>query len=182
MLRTSIVPTIIKGGFRENVIPSDAEGLSDVRALPELKPRTALDRHSQRNNQRSGSRDPSRSDKARSGRRRRLPPSRTKCSARSNMPHGEYSQGGHTCPNLKQTGVTGSELRAKGVQAYGIGVPHTDDDARRVHCDDERVPIECSSTSLSVTSLETPEILELAKHRSNGRNPHTIDRGAPPRR
>jgi hypothetical protein len=27
MLRTSIVPTIIKGGFRENVIPADAEAL-----------------------------------------------------------------------------------------------------------------------------------------------------------
>jgi hypothetical protein len=33
MLRTSIVPTIIKGGFRENVIPADAEATLDVRAL-----------------------------------------------------------------------------------------------------------------------------------------------------
>src|SRR5436309_5133140 len=35
MLRTSLVPTIIKGGFRINVIPADAEATLDVRALPD---------------------------------------------------------------------------------------------------------------------------------------------------
>ncbi|MBV9743408.1 MAG: M20/M25/M40 family metallo-hydrolase, partial [Acidobacteriia bacterium] len=35
MLRTSIVPTIIQGGFRVNVIPSQAEATLDVRALPD---------------------------------------------------------------------------------------------------------------------------------------------------
>ncbi|HXJ41279.1 MAG TPA: M20/M25/M40 family metallo-hydrolase [Bryobacteraceae bacterium] len=35
MLRTSVVPTIIKGGFRVNVIPSEAEATLDVRALPD---------------------------------------------------------------------------------------------------------------------------------------------------
>src|SRR5258707_726749 len=35
MLRTSLVPTIIKGGFRSNVIPADAEARFDVRALPD---------------------------------------------------------------------------------------------------------------------------------------------------
>ena len=35
MLRTSISPTIIKGGFRENVIPAEAEATLDIRALPD---------------------------------------------------------------------------------------------------------------------------------------------------
>jgi acetylornithine deacetylase/succinyl-diaminopimelate desuccinylase-like protein len=35
MLRTSISPTMIRGGFRVNVIPSDAEADLDVRALPD---------------------------------------------------------------------------------------------------------------------------------------------------
>ncbi len=35
MLRTSIVPTIIKAGFRSNVIPSEAEATLDIRALPD---------------------------------------------------------------------------------------------------------------------------------------------------
>ena len=35
MLRTSVVPTIVRGGFRENVIPAEAEATLDVRALPD---------------------------------------------------------------------------------------------------------------------------------------------------
>src|SRR3989442_5754694 len=35
MLRTSVVPTILKAGFRMNVIPSEAEATIDVRALPD---------------------------------------------------------------------------------------------------------------------------------------------------
>ena len=35
VLRTSIVPTIIQGGFRTNVIPSEAQATLDIRALPD---------------------------------------------------------------------------------------------------------------------------------------------------
>ena len=35
MLRTSVVPTILKAGFRMNVIPSEAEATLDIRALPD---------------------------------------------------------------------------------------------------------------------------------------------------
>ena len=35
MLRTSISPNIIKGGYQVNVIPSEAEATLDVRALPD---------------------------------------------------------------------------------------------------------------------------------------------------
>ena len=35
MLRTSIVATMINGGFRLNVIPADAQATLDVRALPD---------------------------------------------------------------------------------------------------------------------------------------------------
>jgi acetylornithine deacetylase/succinyl-diaminopimelate desuccinylase-like protein len=34
MLRTSIAPTIVQGGYRNNVIPSDAKATLDVRMLP----------------------------------------------------------------------------------------------------------------------------------------------------
>jgi len=41
-----------------------------------------------------------------------------------------------------QAGATdSSELRAKGVQAYGIGTPASVDDQRRIHGNDERVEI-----------------------------------------
>lgn len=35
MLHTTLVPTIINGGFRENVIPGSAEAIIDIRALPD---------------------------------------------------------------------------------------------------------------------------------------------------
>jgi acetylornithine deacetylase/succinyl-diaminopimelate desuccinylase-like protein len=35
VLRTSIVPTILKAGFRSNVIPSEGEATLDIRALPD---------------------------------------------------------------------------------------------------------------------------------------------------
>jgi hypothetical protein len=43
---------------------------------------------------------------------------------------------------VMQTGATDSaQLRAKGVQAYGISIPKTDEDTRRVHGNDERIPV-----------------------------------------
>lgn len=38
LLRTGVSPTIISGGFRRNVIPSQAEATLDVRALPDENP------------------------------------------------------------------------------------------------------------------------------------------------
>lgn len=35
VLRTSVVPTIVNGGFRRNVIPSEAEAVLDIRMLPD---------------------------------------------------------------------------------------------------------------------------------------------------
>jgi len=35
MVRTSVVPTVMQGGFRSNVIPGQAEGYLDIRALPD---------------------------------------------------------------------------------------------------------------------------------------------------
>lgn len=50
--------------------------------------------------------------------------------------------GAATLP-IMQTGATDSaQLRAKGVQAYGVTVPKTEEDTRRVHGNDERVPLD----------------------------------------
>jgi acetylornithine deacetylase/succinyl-diaminopimelate desuccinylase-like protein len=38
LLRTSVVPTVLSGGFRMNVIPSEAEAVLDIRALPDEMP------------------------------------------------------------------------------------------------------------------------------------------------
>ena len=38
LLRTSVVPTMINGGFRRNVIPTEAEATLDIRGLPDENP------------------------------------------------------------------------------------------------------------------------------------------------
>src|SRR5262249_5839682 len=140
MLRTSIVPTIIKGGFRENVIPADASATLDVRALPDedidalvatLKgliddPAVEIVRRTE------GQKRPA------------APPSsiHNDMFAALERAQKRVFPEAITVP-IMQTGATdGAQLRAKGVQVYGIGVPLDDDDLRRVHGNDERVSVE----------------------------------------
>lgn len=140
MLRTSIVPTIIHGGFRENVIPAEAEATLDVRALPDENIDQLIE------TLRKMIDDPEvKIEKRAAGQRR---PAAAPSRLDSEMFHAlERAQqkvfsGSATLP-VMQTGATDSaQLRAKGVQAYGIGVPKTDEDTRRVHGNDERIPIE----------------------------------------
>jgi acetylornithine deacetylase/succinyl-diaminopimelate desuccinylase-like protein len=140
MLRTSISPTIIKGGFRENVIPADAEATLDVRALPDENMEafvTELGRLIDDpeisivplvGGQARPSTSPSRLDtvafRALEAAQKRVFPKAI------------------TLP-IMQTGATDSaQLRAKGVQAYGLSIPGTEEDARRVHGNDERTSLE----------------------------------------
>jgi acetylornithine deacetylase/succinyl-diaminopimelate desuccinylase-like protein len=137
MLRTSIAPTIIKGGFRINVIPADAEATLDVRALPDenidelmAMLRKVID-------------DPEvevvRGDKANDR------PAGAPSSIHSEMFQAlERAQAkvfpeAVTLPEMGTGATDSAQLRAKGVQAYGIGTLTTDDDALRVHGNDERV-------------------------------------------
>lgn len=139
MLRTSIVPTIIKGGFRSNVIPGDAEATLDVRAVPdedidalagalrklindpaiEVIPPAARGRPAT-----SPSKLDSEMFRALEGTQVKLFP------------------GSVTLP-LMLTGATDSaQLRAKGVQAYGLGSVAGDRERASVHGNDERISVE----------------------------------------
>ena len=50
--------------------------------------------------------------------------------------------GAVTLPTMGTGATDSAQLRAKGVQAYGIGPPSSDDDSLRVHGNDERVRLE----------------------------------------
>jgi len=140
MLRTSVVPTIVRGGFRENVIPAEAEATLDVRALPDENMDQLIA------TLRSLINDPEISvERLTAGQQRPLaPPSdiHNEMFAALERAQKRFFPESITLP-LMQTGATDSaQLRAKGVQAYGIGIPLSDDDLRRVHGNDERVSIE----------------------------------------
>ena len=136
MLRTSIVPTIIKGGFRSNVIPGDAEATLDVRALPDedidamvAMLKKLID-------------DPAvevvpPTDRARPA----TPPSDIETDLFRALERAQklmFPQA-VTLPMLLTGATDSAQLRARGVQAYGLGSVMGDQDRARIHGNDERV-------------------------------------------
>jgi acetylornithine deacetylase/succinyl-diaminopimelate desuccinylase-like protein len=139
MLRTSLVPTIIKGGFRSNVIPADAEARFDVRALPD-EDMTALKAELTRLIN-----DPAITivDAENANQRPATPPSGLGTDGFHALEHAQQKvfPGVPTIP-IMQVGATDSaQLRAKGVQAYDIGTVMGPEDLKRIHGNDERLQI-----------------------------------------
>ena len=139
MLRTSIVPTIIKGGFRSNVIPGDAEATLDVRAVPDE------DIDALAETLRKLINDPAVEVVPPPARGRpATPPSKLETDMFRALEKAQAKMfpGVLTLP-LMLTGATDSaQLRAKGVQAYGLGSVAGDRERASVHGNDERISVE----------------------------------------
>ncbi len=140
VLRTSISPTVMKAGFRFNVIPGDGLATLDVRALPDEDMTAFMKTLEQLIN------DPTITITAYEG-RSNMPataPSRldTEMFAALERAQQAVFPGAPVIPTML-TGATDSAfLRAKGVQAYGLGSPFTNaDGGTRAHGNDERVEL-----------------------------------------
>jgi acetylornithine deacetylase/succinyl-diaminopimelate desuccinylase-like protein len=144
-LRTTITPTIIKGGFRLNVIPGDALAQLDVRALPDE------DIEAFASDLRKVIDDPQIEvvPPASSG-RPATPPSRmdTEMFAALERAQKKMFPQAITIPQMTVGATDSAQLRAKGVQAYGLNVPTTDADGARMHGNDERVSVKSLGTFL----------------------------------
>jgi acetylornithine deacetylase/succinyl-diaminopimelate desuccinylase-like protein len=138
ILRTSVSPTMIKGGFRMNVIPSEAEAILDVRALPDED-----------------------MDQLRGEIRRTIADQSVEVlpAARAERPVGNPSRidtemfraiervqrrmfpGAITLPSMLTGATDMAQLRARGVEAYGFGpiVDDADGGLGGAHTDDERL-------------------------------------------
>jgi acetylornithine deacetylase/succinyl-diaminopimelate desuccinylase-like protein len=117
ILRTSISPTVLSGGFRENVIPSQAEAMLDIRALPD-EDVAAFYKQMERIID-----DPAVKIVPSAPGRPAAPPSRLDTDMFRAL---EASQrrlypGAITVPGMVTGATDLAQLRAKGVQAYGIG-------------------------------------------------------------
>jgi acetylornithine deacetylase/succinyl-diaminopimelate desuccinylase-like protein len=139
MLRTSLVPTIIKGGFRSNVIPAEAEARFDVRALPDENMSALKASLTKLFN------DPAITivDAENAYQRPATPPSGLDTEAFHALEHAQQKlfPGVPTIP-IMQVGATDSaELRTRGVQAYDVGTVMSAEDHRHVHGNDERIQI-----------------------------------------
>jgi acetylornithine deacetylase/succinyl-diaminopimelate desuccinylase-like protein len=137
MLRTSVVPTILRGGFQRNVIPAEAEATLDVRAVPDEN----IDELLQQLRKVIG--DPAIEVVADPIYRQISPPSKLDTEMYKALVAAQqklYPQA-FTIPQMGTGATDSSELRAKGVQAYGVHSPQTTADKATVHGNDERVSI-----------------------------------------
>jgi acetylornithine deacetylase/succinyl-diaminopimelate desuccinylase-like protein len=138
MLRTSVVPTILKGGFRVNVIPSEAEATLDVRALPDEN----LDNFYAE--MRKVIADPAvKIEHVPGNDRPAAAPSRLDTEMFRTLDRvSKRMFPGATVLPIMGTGASDmAQLRAKGVQCYGIGPARTDVDSTNygAHGDVERL-------------------------------------------
>jgi acetylornithine deacetylase/succinyl-diaminopimelate desuccinylase-like protein len=139
MVRTSVVPTILKAGYKSNVIPPTAEATLDIRALPDEdlpKFREMLSEIINDPQVKVIAEDTNLSMPP-------APPSKlgTEMFAALERAQKEVSPEAITLP-IMTTGATDSSfLRARGVQAYGIGIPKTEEENRGIHGNDERIEI-----------------------------------------
>ena len=137
MLRTTITPTVLNAGFRYNVIPSQAEATLDIRALPDEDPAKFFEEMKRvigdssievvREPQYRPPAAPSRLD---SEMFRTLEQAARDLSPRT-----------VTLPTMTTGATDKAQLRAKGVQAYGIGplIEDRDKNLGGAHSDDERI-------------------------------------------
>lgn len=138
MLRTSISPNMIKGGFRINVIPADASASLDVRFLPDE------DQEAFAGLLRKVIDDPAvEVALAASGSRKPTAPSRLDTEMFEGLERVQRRlfPGASTLPMMLTGATDSAQLRAKGVQAYGLGTVASDEDGSRVHGNDERTSI-----------------------------------------
>jgi acetylornithine deacetylase/succinyl-diaminopimelate desuccinylase-like protein len=138
MLRTSIAPTILKAGFRSNVVPSEAEATLDIRALPdEDMPKFYAYLKNLIN-------DPA-VEVVTNGRGGREPgkPSRFDTELFKSFEAAQRTMfpGAITLPTMGTGATDNAQLRAKGVQAYGFGPILDEKDAvgGGAHADDEHL-------------------------------------------
>jgi acetylornithine deacetylase/succinyl-diaminopimelate desuccinylase-like protein len=117
VLRTTISPTIINGGFRQNVIPSQAEAMLDIRALPD-EDMTKFYAEMERTID-----DPAVKIVPSPAGRPVAPPSRldTEMFHALEAAQRRLYPDSITIPGMVTGATDLAQLRAKGVQAYGVG-------------------------------------------------------------
>ena len=138
MLRTSVVPTILKAGFRMNVIPSKAEATIDVRMAPGEDDKAFFELMRKQIGDAAV-----KIERLTDGERPATPPSRLDSEmfrALETVSKRLYP-GSVTLPTMLTGATDMAFLRAKGMQSYGIGAAASESDRTNYgpHSDVERL-------------------------------------------
>jgi acetylornithine deacetylase/succinyl-diaminopimelate desuccinylase-like protein len=160
MLHTSLVPTIVDGGYRYNVIPSEAKAVVDVRLHPEEDQKTFLDRV------RAVVDDPTVEVRWFRDPYRPAGASRLNTEAYNVLQAQLKAHYGAVTLPMMGTGATDmAQIRSKGIQCYGIGPAIDSEDAGKgfgAHSDQERI---LESELHRFVRLQHDVVLELARAR-----------------
>jgi len=134
LLRVTITPTIVRGGFRDNVIPATAEATLMVRPLPDENVAALVQR------MREVIDDPAVEVLPAWGSRPAAPPSglNTEMFLALERVQKRLFPEAVTLPAMTAGTTDSAQLRAKGVQAYGIGTFG----GSGAHGNDERISVE----------------------------------------
>jgi acetylornithine deacetylase/succinyl-diaminopimelate desuccinylase-like protein len=137
MLRTSVVPTMLKAGIGANVIPSEAEATLDIRALPGADINEFYDEMKKVIN------DPAVKIVPIPSTRPEAPSSRldTEMYRVLEQVSQRMYPGSVVLPGMSTGASDMAQLRAKGIQSYGIGPAVTEEDRLQygAHSDVERL-------------------------------------------
>jgi acetylornithine deacetylase/succinyl-diaminopimelate desuccinylase-like protein len=139
MLRTSVVPTMLAAGIGPNVIPSVAEATFDVRALPDEDVARFFADVTRRIGNEAVKVEPITANLRPVAPESRLDSEMYR--ALENVAAQMYPRAA-VIPKMSTGASDMAQLRAKGIQAYGIGPASTEDDRVNygAHSDVERLP------------------------------------------
>ncbi len=161
ILRTSVVPTIMRIGFRQNVIPSEGEATLDIRALPDedmqklyAELRRVIDDPSVEIVPPTGATRPTAAPSRIDTEMFRALESVTK----------QMFPGAIVLPSMLTGATDMAQLRAKGVQAYGIGpiVEEAEKEAGAAHTDNERL---AENSLYKLVEFQLRAVLDVAAHK-----------------
>ena len=138
MLRDSIAPTILTAGVRANVIPSEARANLNIRLLPGHTIDTLLADLTKLVN------DPQVRFEVQPDAGLAAPPSSLESDFYATIAKAAAQEfpNAPVLPFMSAGATDSAQLRLHNVQAYGVmPFPLTDEDFRRMHGDDERIPL-----------------------------------------
>jgi acetylornithine deacetylase/succinyl-diaminopimelate desuccinylase-like protein len=139
MLRDTATPTMLQAGIRQNVVPSEARGVLNIRLLPgnQLDPLIGKLKQLVSDPQIRFETQPNGGEAAPSS------SLETDLYATIKTVSAQEFAGAPVVPYMSTGATDSARLRMRNVQAYGLDpFPLTEDDLMRMHADDERIPID----------------------------------------
>jgi acetylornithine deacetylase/succinyl-diaminopimelate desuccinylase-like protein len=138
MLRDTVAPTMLSAGVRGNVIPSEARATLNIRLLPGDTIDVLLAELTKLVN------DPQIRFEVQPDAGLAAPPSSLESEFYASITKAASQEfpGVPVLPFMSAGATDSAQLRLHNVQAYGVSpFPMTDEDSRRMHADDERIPL-----------------------------------------